>query len=118
MAGFPARQIPELADTPPATQSLAGFSIDLWHGIVAPAGMDPALVARINGVFNKVLETPSVSTAISQGAVPAEAAATDETATAEETATADETATAEETAAAEEVASAEPGEDVTEVEAT
>ena len=66
VAGFPARQIPELADTPPATQSIAGFSIDLWHGIVAPAGMDPALVARINAVFNKVLETSTVSAAISQ----------------------------------------------------
>jgi tripartite-type tricarboxylate transporter receptor subunit TctC len=66
VAGFPAKQIPELADTPPATQSLPGFSIDLWHGIVAPAGMDPALVGRINAVFNKVLETSAVRTAISQ----------------------------------------------------
>ena len=66
VAGFPARQIPELADTPPAIQSIPGFSIDLWHGIVAPAGMDPALVSRINAVFNKVLETPAVSAAISQ----------------------------------------------------
>jgi tripartite-type tricarboxylate transporter receptor subunit TctC len=66
VAGFPAKPIPELADTPPATQSLPGFSIDLWHGIVAPAGMDPALVGRINAVFNKVLETSAVRTAISQ----------------------------------------------------
>jgi len=67
VAGFPAKQIPELADTPPATQSIPGFSIDLWHGIVAPAGMDPALVSRINAIFNKVLETSAVSAAISQG---------------------------------------------------
>ncbi len=66
VAGFPAKQIPELADTPPATQSLPGFSIDLWHGIVAPAGMDPALVGRINDIFNKVLGTSAVSTAIAQ----------------------------------------------------
>jgi tripartite-type tricarboxylate transporter receptor subunit TctC len=66
VAGFPAKQIPELADTPPVTQSIPGFSIDLWHGIVAPAGMDPALVSRINAIFNKVLETPAVSAAISQ----------------------------------------------------
>ena len=67
VAGFPAKQIPELADTPPATQSIPGFSIDLWHGIVAPARMDPALVSRINAIFNKVLETSAVSAAISQG---------------------------------------------------
>jgi tripartite-type tricarboxylate transporter receptor subunit TctC len=66
VAGFPAKQIPELADTPPATQSIPGFSIDLWHGVVAPAGMDAALVNRINDIFNKVLATPAVSTAISQ----------------------------------------------------
>jgi tripartite-type tricarboxylate transporter receptor subunit TctC len=66
VAGFPATQIPELPDTPPATQSIPGFSIDLWHGIVAPAGMDPALVSRINAIFNQVLKTSAVSTAISQ----------------------------------------------------
>jgi tripartite-type tricarboxylate transporter receptor subunit TctC len=64
LAGFPAKQIPQLPDMPPAAQSLPGFSIELWHGIVAPAGMDPALVARINGVFNQVLATPAVRNAI------------------------------------------------------
>jgi len=66
VAGFPAKQIPELPDTPPVTQSIPGFSIDLWHGIVAPAGMDPALVSHINTIFNKVLEIPAVRAAISQ----------------------------------------------------
>jgi tripartite-type tricarboxylate transporter receptor subunit TctC len=28
--------------------------------------MDPALVARINGIFNQVLQVPSVRTAISE----------------------------------------------------
>jgi len=64
LAGFPARQIPQLPDMPPAAQSLPGFSIELWHGIVAPAGMDPALVTRINAVFNQVLATPAVRNAI------------------------------------------------------
>lgn len=66
VAGFPTKQIAQLPDTPPATQSIPGFSIDLWHGIVAPAGMDPALVGRINTIFNQVLGTSAVSTAISQ----------------------------------------------------
>lgn len=66
VAGFPGKQIPELAETPPASQAVPGFSIDLWHGIVAPAGMDPALVSHINGIFNKVIETPAVAKAISQ----------------------------------------------------
>ena len=64
LAGFPAKQIPQLPDMPPAAQALPGFSIELWHGIVAPAGMDPALVTRINAVFNQVLQTPAVRNAI------------------------------------------------------
>ncbi len=64
LAGFPAKQIPQLPDTPPAAQALPGFEIVLWHGIVAPAGMDPALASRINAVFNQVLQTPAVRNAI------------------------------------------------------
>jgi tripartite-type tricarboxylate transporter receptor subunit TctC len=64
LAGFPAKQIPQLPDTPPVAQTLRGFDVVLWHGIVAPAGVDPALVARINGVFNQVLATPAVRDAI------------------------------------------------------
>ncbi len=66
LAGFGAKPMPELPDTPPAAQTLKGFDITLWHGVVGPAGMDPALVARINGIFNQVLKTQTVSTAISK----------------------------------------------------
>ncbi len=64
LAGFPAKQIPQLPDMPPAAQALPGFEIQLWHGIVAPAGVDPALVARINEVFNQVLQAQAVRNAI------------------------------------------------------
>jgi tripartite-type tricarboxylate transporter receptor subunit TctC len=43
-----------------------GFDVAVWHGIAAPAGMDSALVARINGVFNDVLRVPAVRMAISE----------------------------------------------------
>src|SRR4029077_3388000 len=42
------------------------FDVAVWHGIAAPAGMDSALVARINGVFNDVLRVPAVRTAITE----------------------------------------------------
>jgi tripartite-type tricarboxylate transporter receptor subunit TctC len=64
LAGFGAKPMPQLPDTPPAGQTLSGFDVLLWHGIVAPAGMDPALTARINAVFNQVLKDPSVQKAI------------------------------------------------------
>ena len=40
--------IPALADTMP------GFNTAVWHGIMAPAGMEPGLVARINEVFGRI----------------------------------------------------------------
>jgi tripartite-type tricarboxylate transporter receptor subunit TctC len=64
LAGAAMRPIPQLPDTPPAAQAIPGFDLSVWHGIVGPAGMDAKLVARINGIFNKVLEMPTVRTAI------------------------------------------------------
>jgi tripartite-type tricarboxylate transporter receptor subunit TctC len=43
-----------------------GFDVAVWHGIAGPAGMDPALVTRINGIFNQVLQAPTVRTAITE----------------------------------------------------
>ena len=64
LAGTPPTQIAQLPGTPPAAQTLRGFDVNVWHGISAPAGMDPALVARINGIFNQVLQVPAVRAAI------------------------------------------------------
>jgi tripartite-type tricarboxylate transporter receptor subunit TctC len=64
LAGAAMRPMPQLPDTPPAGQTIPGFDVSVWHGIVGPAGMDPALVARINDIFNKVLQVPAVRTAL------------------------------------------------------
>ena len=56
----------QLPDVPAAARSLPGFDVSVWHGIVGPAGMDPALVSRINAVFNQVLQSPQVRTAITE----------------------------------------------------
>ena len=58
--------MPQLPDTPPVGKTIPGFDVKVWHGIVAPAGMDPALVARINGIFAQVLQVPSVRTTITE----------------------------------------------------
>jgi tripartite-type tricarboxylate transporter receptor subunit TctC len=57
--------MPQLPDTPPVGKTIPGFDVAVWHGIAGPASMDPALVARINGIFNQVLRVPSVRSAIS-----------------------------------------------------
>jgi tripartite-type tricarboxylate transporter receptor subunit TctC len=66
LAGAAMRPMPQLPDTPPVAQTIPGFDVSVWHGIAGPAGMDPALVARINGVFNQVLQVPTVRSAITQ----------------------------------------------------
>ena len=64
LAGTPPTQIAQLPNTPPAAQTLRGFEVNVWHGISGPAGMDPALVTRINGIFNEVLKVPAVRNAV------------------------------------------------------
>ncbi|HZF75978.1 MAG TPA: tripartite tricarboxylate transporter substrate-binding protein [Acetobacteraceae bacterium] len=55
---------PLLPETPPVSTVLPGFEVSVWHGIVAPAGMDPALARRINEVFGRIAAMPEVRDAI------------------------------------------------------
>lgn len=66
-ARFPlAPDIPTIAES-----GLAGFQIDTWHGLVAPAGTPPEIVTRLNREVAAILQTPEVrSSFASQGAVP------------------------------------------------
>ena len=66
LAGAAVRPMRQLPDVPPAAKTLPGFDVSVWHGVVGPAGMDPALVTRINAVFNQVLQLPQVRTAITE----------------------------------------------------
>jgi len=51
---------PLLPDAPAVATVLPGFEVAVWHGIVAPAGMDPALALRINEVFGRIAAMPEV----------------------------------------------------------
>ena len=64
LAGLAMQPMPQLPDTPPVGKTIPGFDVAVWHGVAGPAGMDPALVARINGIFNQALQVPSVRSAI------------------------------------------------------
>jgi tripartite-type tricarboxylate transporter receptor subunit TctC len=66
LAGASMRPMRQLPNVPPVGQTIPGFDVSVWHGILGPAGMDPTLVARINGIFNQVLQVPSVRTAITE----------------------------------------------------
>src|SRR4051812_21664544 len=66
LAGVQMQPMPQLPDTPPAGRTIPGFDVAVWHGIAGPAGMEPALTARINGIFNQVLQVPAVRSAITE----------------------------------------------------
>ena len=52
LRAFP--DLPTLAES-----GLPGFEVVAWGGIIAPLGLPPAIVARLNSVLNKVLKSPA-----------------------------------------------------------
>jgi tripartite-type tricarboxylate transporter receptor subunit TctC len=49
---------PNLPDAPPVADTLKGFSIDTWWGLVAPAGTPRDTIARLNQAFVAALQAP------------------------------------------------------------
>ena len=49
---------PALPDAPPVADTLKGFSIDTWWGLVAPAGTPADVVAKLNEAFVAALNAP------------------------------------------------------------
>src|SRR5215472_550203 len=58
---------PVYPDVPTVAESgLPGFDVDLWIGIYAPAGLPPAVLAKLNGEINKVLQHPELKAAFAK----------------------------------------------------
>jgi tripartite-type tricarboxylate transporter receptor subunit TctC len=49
---------PQLPDVPPVADTIKGFAIDTWWGLVGPAGMPRALVDKYNAAFVAALQSP------------------------------------------------------------
>ncbi len=47
-------------DIPTIAEAVPGFSNPAWWGVVAPAGTPKAIVAKVNGALNRILEKPDV----------------------------------------------------------
>ncbi len=61
-----APDVPTLAEA-----GVAGFAVDLWYALLAPAGTPAAIVARLNGEVNAILALPKVREALEkQGLTP------------------------------------------------
>ena len=51
-----------LPGVPAVSETLKGFEIDTWWGLVAPAGTPPELVAKLNHAFVAALNSPETKT--------------------------------------------------------
>jgi tripartite-type tricarboxylate transporter receptor subunit TctC len=49
---------PQLPDVPPVADTLKGFAIDTWWGLVGPAGMPRELVGKYNAALVAALQSP------------------------------------------------------------
>jgi tripartite-type tricarboxylate transporter receptor subunit TctC len=47
-----------------AEEGVAGFDVDLWYGLLAPAGTPKEIVQRYNAAVNEILGTPRVREAL------------------------------------------------------
>ena len=56
------RRSPNLPDVPPVADTLRGFAIDTWWGLVAPAGTPRDVVAKLNQAFVAALQSPEAKT--------------------------------------------------------
>jgi tripartite-type tricarboxylate transporter receptor subunit TctC len=49
---------PMLPDVPPVADTIPGFAIDTWWGLVGPAGMPRELIQKYNAAFTAALQSP------------------------------------------------------------
>jgi tripartite-type tricarboxylate transporter receptor subunit TctC len=49
-----------LPDAPPIGESVPGYDVDVWQGILAPKGTPAPVIEKLNAEFNRALKTPGV----------------------------------------------------------
>jgi len=54
------QRTPLMADVPTVADTLPGFEIDTWWGLVAPAGTPAEVVAKLNAAFTAALNSAEV----------------------------------------------------------
>lgn len=60
-----------LPDVPPLDQAVPGYVVDGWYGILGPAKLPKAIVAKLNGELNRNLQDPATREILSrEGADP------------------------------------------------
>src|SRR5690606_29633650 len=58
------KRLPQLPDVPTLTEAgLQGADVDMWYGVLAPAGTPAAIIQRMNEAINVILQDPATATA-------------------------------------------------------
>jgi len=66
-----AKRIPAAPDIPTISETLPGFDVNPWWGILGPAGLDPAIARKINADVESILRTKEmIDFLATQGAEP------------------------------------------------
>ena len=66
-----ARRSPLLPEIPAVAETLPGFEVVLWNGLVAPAGTAAAAIARLSAEANAALRGEALRAKLAeQGSVP------------------------------------------------
>ena len=55
-----AQRSPQAPDLPTMAEFLPGFEITSWGGVMGPAGLSPAIVARLNALTKQALDSPDL----------------------------------------------------------
>ncbi|MBS0321988.1 MAG: tripartite tricarboxylate transporter substrate binding protein [Proteobacteria bacterium] len=68
-----AKRIPALPDVPSIAESgYPRYDVTLWHGVIAPKGVPPEIVARLNAAINAIVSTPEAAQRLAvDGVAPA-----------------------------------------------
>lgn len=60
-----------LPDLPAIAETLPGYNVELWFGVMAPRGTPPGVIERLNSAVNKILVDPEMKKNLdSQGMTP------------------------------------------------
>lgn len=60
-----------LPEVPTVAETVPGYEVESWYGVVAPRGTPPAIIERLNAAVNKILRQPEMRKNLeSQGMAP------------------------------------------------
>ena len=63
------KRSPLLPDVPTLAETMPGFEVGTWYGMMAPAKTPPAIVTRLNGAIVKALQDPDMKSRLAQNSI-------------------------------------------------